>query len=770
MNLDQLLVELENLVHRLDSNLDYFGNPAGWVPMLSFEANFLAFQNEIEHSVPILYLAYWLNNAATNLQSSLAATEQAYGDLVAERSRMESAFNEAQSVIPGLKTEAESIAFRIGTLKGRIAAKLAELEQKARDNVAERHKVPLWRKALGVLSVAADLVPVGQPTVGRIGAGIGLLSKIDPDHPLESAKTLAPQAFGVMTNKNISVCFGTNGPPNTSTNLTGTNAVKKARQDRVKQLTECAKFLGGELKELAAVFKEAQVDDKELAAELEKLKASDAELQTITAEVEVLNVEKERFAQELAAALQVIGSFTSGLAENLVSTHQLEDRLAAGLGALDHGALLHIKEMERRARDRLVQYQYFLAKSFQYRQLRPFTGNLRLTRLLTRFQQLVEANSSHVLSQQEFENLKGLFIGELRELVALSLDNANAPSRSFPKSYRLSAEQRQQLNEQGRLVLNLRNLGLLDDGDENIRIADLRTTTLAATPTGPIGSLALVRVNFEHLGLSRLTSGGRRFLFRHYQTERVNPIVWNVIYDALVHRTVNSTLSAAQQSLISVLLAQQPVPVTNLVFFSQPGADAEILLTKDVSTDNGTDFVIEDLVFELQYDFTPTSGNQRELTVRVTDDLAPVIALSQADINGRQDGVGDFFRTYPPFTLVTLQAPGAYGQFVFDRWLVNSQPQTTQVPAVAVFLTANTVVEARYRRAAGLTLDLAAAPAGQVGFSFATEAGRQYVIEQSPRLNNPTWTAIESRTGTGARLQFTRPAAASTGFFRMRVE
>jgi hypothetical protein len=775
VNLDQLLAEVENLVHRIDSNLDYFGNPAGWVPMLSFEANFLAFQNEVEHSVPILYLAYWLNNAATNLQASLAATEQARDGLEAERARMETSFNEAQSTIPRLKAEAATITFQIDTLRLQITNKLAQLEQRARDNVEDRHKLPLWKKGLGVLSVAADLVPVGQPVVGRIGEGLKLLAQINPDKPLESAKAIAPQAFGVMTNKSIKVCFGTNAPPMTVTNTPGTtnatNVVLKARRDRLKQTTDCAKFLGSELKELAGIFKDAQVDDKELAGELEKLKASDTEFQTIVAQAAVLNATKGRFAQELAAALQIIGSFSSSLAQNLVATHELENRISANLEALDHGALLHIKEMERRAKDRLLQYQYFLAKSFQYRQLRPFTGNLQLSRLLERFQQLVEANTSHLLSEDEFDNLKGIFVNELRELVAQSLDNVNAPSRSFPKSYRLNADQRRQLNEQGRLVLNLKDLGLINPGDENVRIADLRTRILAAHATnGPIGSLALVRVNFEHRGVSRLTSGGRTFLFRHYQTEAVNPIVWNAIFDANTGQTVNSTLTAAQQSLISVLLAQQPVPVTNLVFFSQPAANAEILLTKDVSSDNGTDFVIDDLLFEIQYDFTPTSGNLRELNVHVSGDLEPVIAVGQPDINSRQDGQGDFSRVFPSFTLVTLQAPATYGQLVFDRWFVNNQPQTTQVPAVAVFLSGHTQVEARYRLPAPLILTPIAAPPGQIGFSIPSEPGATYKLEQSPRLNSPVWTTVDTRTGDGTAIQFTRPIAPSTTFFRVRQE
>lgn len=780
VNLDQLGAEIDTLVHRIDSNLDYFGNPAGWVPMLSFEANFLAFQGEIEQSIPILYLSYWLHHAATNVQSSLAAVEQARDGLETERARLEAGFNQAQAVVPRLKTEAETIAFRIATVQARITNTLEQLERRARENVAEHHKLPFWRKAAGVLSVMADLVPVAQPTVGRIGEGLELLARVDPDKPIQSAKALAPQAFSVMTNKNIRVCLGSNAPPITATNApgltnapAGTNAVvltNDVRKLRLKEMSACARFLGAELKELSAVFKVAQVDDQELAAELEKLKAADTNLVALALELESLNADKARFAQELAAALQLIGGFSGDLAGNLVATHELEDRIALNLAALDHGALLHIQEMESRARDRLVQYQYLLAKSFQYRLLRPYNGQLQVTRLLARFQQLVETSSSHLLTQDEFENLKGIFIGELREIVAQSLDNVNAPARSLPKSYRLNAEQRRQLNEHGHVVLQLRELGLINAGDENVRLADLRTRVLSARPLGPVGSLALVRVNYEHLGVSRLATAGRTFLFRHYQTQSANPIVWNAIFDANTGQTANSTPTAAQQSLISVLLAQQPVPATNLVFFSQPAADAGILLTRDVSSDNGTPFVIDDLLFELQYDFTPTSSTLRELNVRVSDGLEPVITLSQPDVNGRQDGQGDFSRSLPAFALVTLQAPFTYGRYVFDRWIINNQPQTTPIPAVAVFLSTHTQIEARYRIPTPLALTPSVAPDGEAVLRFPSETGANYTLEQASRLVNPDWTPVASLPGNGGTLQFNRPRPTTPAFFRVRQD
>jgi hypothetical protein len=775
INLDQLLAENDLLVHRIDSNLDYFGNPAGWVPMLSFEANFIAFQNEIDASIPILYLSYWLNNTATNLQGRMVAATNALATLAAENAKLIDDFNQAQLAIPGLKNEAEAITVQIDGLRKRLALKLAELEQRARDNVEERHKVPFWKKAIGVLSVVADLVPVGQPTVGRIGEGLELLAQVDPDHPLESAEKLAPQAFGVMTNKNISVCFGTNAPSNTSTNSSGsTNGVKQAKKETNSKV-ECAKFLGNELKELAGVFKDAQVDDKELAAELEKLKASDPVFQQLIADIETLNAQKTDFVQRLTAALQIIGSLDSELAENAVAAHELEEKLKTGFAALDHGALLHIRQMESRALDRLLRYQYFLAKSYNYRQLEPYPGNLQLTNLFNRFKVLVDTGSGHLLSEQEFAALKALFTDELREIVFQTLDNFNAAEPTETQTLQLTPEQLDQLNRTGRVVVNLSSLGLLTLTRENVRIADLKTRRMSVQPVGgAFGRRAVVGVNFEHSGVSHLTAAGRQYLFRHYTAQTVNPIVWHSIFNALdAAPPTNSELSPEQQSLLRVLLAGETDLPEKMLFFSEPAVMADVIITREISTDNGIELAITDLQFEVRLHFDNTSSSERrKLVVDVDDNLSPVITVSQPDLNGRQDGLGDFTRIFAPSTRVILQAPASFGEFQFDRWVVNNVPAATASTSVTNTLTSDVRAIPLFRRASqGFALTPVAAGPGQVGFKFPTESGASYTIESALRLVNPVWTPLETRTGNGGLMQFTRPVSTNAAvFFRLRVD
>jgi hypothetical protein len=60
---------------------------------------------------------------------------------------------------------------------------------------------------------------------------------------------------------------------------------------------------------------------------------------------------------------------------------------------------------------------------------------------------------------------------------------------------------------------------------------------------------------------------------------------------------------------------------------------------------------------------------------------------------------------------------------------------------------------------------------GQVGFTFPTVVGRTYTVERKLGLDDPDWTPVETFTGTGGRIQFTRPVVANgMSFFRVRVD
>src|SRR5262249_2741753 len=69
----QLGDEIDAMLDRLASNRDFFGNPAGWAPMLSLEVNEGVYSAETDRAIRILYLVYWLRHAAASVAARLQA-------------------------------------------------------------------------------------------------------------------------------------------------------------------------------------------------------------------------------------------------------------------------------------------------------------------------------------------------------------------------------------------------------------------------------------------------------------------------------------------------------------------------------------------------------------------------------------------------------------------------------------------------------------------------------------------------------------------------
>jgi hypothetical protein len=431
-------------------------------------------------------------------------------------------------------------------------------------------------------------------------------------------------------------------------------------------------------------------------------------------------------------------------------------------------------------------------------------------------------------------------------------------------SKELQADELQILNSTNREVtIDLKQHALFPSFHEDIRIVNLRVTRATVHPVGgPIGQDAVLFIDFNHLGESRLGRAGQNFRFRHYQTRTVSPIAWNAVLDVVHGTTNNSVLSPASDSLLRVLL-RQPTDA-NMLLFSRPAADAEILIRREALSDNGVDLAIDSLTVEVEYEFAQQSLLQRTLDVKVTDALQPVITVSQPDAAGRQDGQANFRRVYPANVTLTLQAPAYYGGRPFDRWVVNNQPRPAGLNSVTFTLTTGTTAEARYGevpssdaapsivqppanttaplgttaiftvaasgtgplsfrwqkngaslsdggRISGATsstltisnvaladaasysvavsnafgtrtsqtallvvtagsLSLVAAEPGSVGFQFPTVAGMRFLVERKVRLEDPEWIVVEELTGTGGLMQFTSPITAGSAFFRLRVE
>ena len=105
----ELHSEISRTADRIGNNLDFFGNSAGWVPMLSFEANFVLTDEAIRRAMRVLYLSHWLTRSQEFLESDQAALEAARDALGDENDAAKAEFPELLTEIDNLEEQERQI-------------------------------------------------------------------------------------------------------------------------------------------------------------------------------------------------------------------------------------------------------------------------------------------------------------------------------------------------------------------------------------------------------------------------------------------------------------------------------------------------------------------------------------------------------------------------------------------------------------------------------------------------------------------------------------
>jgi hypothetical protein len=777
----EMLLEIRMLRHRISSHLDYFGNPAGWVPMLSFEANKAAYETEIDHAVRVLYLSYWIGAAANNLQKRVDALTTARGKTVEEIEQFKTLYGDATALIPVLQSESANIQQEenqrlqdIGFLEERLSAR-------AHSNVEDRHKLPEWKKAAGILSTICMSVPVYQPVLGGVGAGLSILANSDPDNPFGTAISL----LGAATNFNDKAFAAS--AVSWKTNLDGiklsvvaTNGLKRY-VEYVRAMAPLTKPLGTNLAALQKYLKEAEIPKTELEAELARLKATSPEFQEIAAKLKDLAKRKDQFQHDLSQAVQSVTKLAADITHDLLAVDGMNRGIADGNRIVDQRVAIYLKEMDRRARERLLKYHYYVAKAYEYRLLRPYPGELNLTRLFDSMAAIAGTSSDGNLTAENFNSLKTVYEEELSTITSSIFQdyNSNRPELSAPVRFDLGPDELVRLNSGQSLTINMHSLGLFPQTEENLRIVKWRVANIQTHRTGTaFGRFAFMDLYMQHSGLSTLSRNGEFYLFRHYNNNTEQPIVWGARYDAIDNTVAPIEPSAASESLLRSLLGIASIPQTseNLLLYSRPSAWADVVLNKTVNTESGADIVIDSLRLEVQYDFTRKKVDQVGLEIASSNqDILPLFSLSSADLNHRQDALGELNRTYSKDTFLTLSAPNNYGEWRFQKWTDQSGNDLPGGPltnsSVTLQLGKNLTLRAAYlstSESPEVQLSLPVLSGGAISFFTPAQIGRTYALERSSDLIN--WSQVVQTNTLDPSVTFTVGASKSevANFYRVK--
>ena len=290
--------EVATFQQQLANRLDYFGNPPGWAPSLSFAANYRAFENAIESDLKTLYLARLVQNADAEQHAKLESLTSLISELDQTVDKAKSELKEDQIKLPALHGKMQDIVVDTNEIKKEVARLEARLTDQAESNVSARN-------VLDTIGSLLSVIPI--PSVSAIGVGISAVTDFvaDPSlgHAVNAGKGLVDPFRQETLNasyQEISTQIASLDPPS--------KATKSSLVDYGGRLSKLAIKWAPVVSTFQEVLTASQVPANEVEAELQKLKADNAEYNGVIAKLKNLLAKKQAFAIELSQTMNDISS------------------------------------------------------------------------------------------------------------------------------------------------------------------------------------------------------------------------------------------------------------------------------------------------------------------------------------------------------------------------------------------------------------------------------------------------------------------------------
>ena len=677
------LLQINAMLLKLEQGLDYFGNPVGWVPMLSFEVYRETYDKEIDCAIPTLYLYYWLNRIDQTLQNKIKAS------LLAADATEKSIDDDIESLnalileVPVLQDEAAAMTAQIENLTHQIEVLQAQLMAQATKNVKKKNwfqkLVDIAKTVVSCIPVVGNVVKVASGVVNAVGY-VSNLFKMDVDvTPVASILSdlssggSNPIDFKQMLTDVKSAVQGVKLTNNMGSNIQQLTSAYKSVSTAIEPLESS-------IQKVYDVITQNTAPDSEIQAEYNKLIACSPLWHSLVNQVEELNAKKTELLNHIDQVFSDMATTMSNVSNDVLALDAFKRDVFIGNSKRDLNAMLYFEKMKQDAENRLLKYDYYLRKAYEYRMLKPYGGTeFNLVDLYRRAEKVGLAVDS-VITKDDYETLASVFREDISKMTESIIDEYtnNVSEKNTYIEVPISAEQLEAINKGESVRLNIYDLGYFSPEEENIRIVNLSVSDLQAHVVGNAGVSAYMTLNMAHSGISQFRKDGQIYWFNHMSRNTANPHTWGVRYYPNKQEIVPIQPSVASTSLLSYLLNNNN---DKILLFSRPSAWSDIVLSK---TQHQANIVIDQLMVRLDYDYTLRPNGNRNINIMTNEGLLPYIACSEPDISGRSDGLGHLYRSYMMSNQsVTFSAIEEYGSYRFANWtdsrgiIVSNQPDLT---------------------------------------------------------------------------------------------
>jgi hypothetical protein len=689
MQLALLSAKMDASLKRINSGLDYFGNPAGWVPLLSNEMLTSIYNSQLDNTMNISYLAE-LVRGANDALVTLANRKQAVISKLSDKINADNQnINYLFSQNEGLQISIEGNNQKLADLKTELEYLNADLENRARKMKDDAESKALWAGIAKGVGAVCSLIP--EPTCQAIGAGLTIGAKllenpptdakgwiksgIDAFNDIKKAYTKSDYSAEQLKLKNNFNGFVDNGLCIGKDKIT-------CGKEQIERATAIYDSFGGAIDGIIDVVNKTRTGDEQLDGYLAELRAKEPRYGEAINQSKQLAEENTRFLEELNNNIVETQLTANRISQNALAVDALSYQGSIAISKVNMQLVQYMNEMENDEFYRLKKYQYMLAKSWEYRTCTPYPGDMRVDSVFFSIKSLVNAATGTSLNQGQLSALKSLFFTKavkpmMDALVDELTSPTSGPTNSVEFSYFLTKDDLDKLNTSGSFIFNpLEQTEYFSSSEEDFRIQKFEfDSIIVKKKSGQVfpqnGNVKLV---LDYPRNSKIRKNGQVFYFTNSGINRS----WPISYEGRVFPAQNNQMgryawSEDLQWLCHFLTLTNPTYTCDISrALARPAFWADMLISSEVNPGipAGDSLIFERVKINFSYSYRPSNNNLKIANIKPNYAwMKPLFVISREDENNRQDGYGEINRIYPKSAaLTTAKAPRFYGKYRFVSW------------------------------------------------------------------------------------------------------
>jgi CHASE3 domain sensor protein len=657
--------EVASMLARLRGHLDYFGNGAGYTPLLSLPSTVKLYGEETKRAMRLLLLAGWIEakereakEASAILNDAITAanddSEEAAARVVAAEAKIDS----VTSSINSITDELNKLGNDLGTLRSTLLAQ-------AKNDVERKGQI---RFAIKIAATICQVIPVGQPVLGTIGKLGDVAASFVGGKDEDTPDTISKMG-GVMTKASEAASKAKKAKEKAKE-----KAKKKPPKDKDEakkesvEWSKVGKGLGTAVSGVAGAMKELQVSEDEVEAELQKLESDSPEWKALVKRIRDLNTRKAEFAADLVEALQAVSEGYARIASAASAILSMQQERARQVGKVDPEATGFVREMGQRARLTLLKYLYLMVKAYETTVFNNIHVDWKLTEIADKINTLItpEGGLDAAKLDAHIKILAPIYQKNLDTIRTQLLGDFKVNDKTFTLGFALDIEQTpallEYLNRTGEIVIDPIAFGLVLTDRQLARLSGVELKKLEFDPKGPpltTSHNVIITLQPAHTGTVRK---GHQ-LYSVYSDE---PLTWE--WTMPQGKITPSQASEASKDVLDLILGKDAGEIRQKVALPPVWSDWAISVRYAPDFPAGKGPRITSLYFLLKTDSIPAPANQRVLTVRTLGATPGAVISLTPDLAKRADGFDNVIRIYDKGANVKLAVPAHDGGAVFDSW------------------------------------------------------------------------------------------------------